>query len=106
MAEIRPFRGIRYNLEKLGGDARKLVSPPYDVIDEKMQQDLYDAHPNNVVRIIQGKEEAGDSATEHKYTRAADCFKGWQASGDFVKDDAPTIYVYAQDFQAQTLFYP
>lgn len=102
MAEIRPFRGIRYNLEKLGVEAGKLVSPPYDVIDDKMQQDLYDAHPNNVVRIIQGKEEAGDSATEHKYTRAADCFKGWQASGDLVKDDVPNIYVYAQDFQAQT----
>jgi uncharacterized protein (DUF1015 family) len=102
MAEIRPFRGIRYHLEKLGGDAGKLVSPPYDVIDDQMQQALYDGHPNNVVRIIQGKEEAGDSATEHKYTRAADCFKGWQGSGDLVKDDAPSIYVYAQDFQAQT----
>jgi uncharacterized protein (DUF1015 family) len=102
MAEIRPFRGIRYHLEKLGGDAGKLVSPPYDVIDDQMQQALYDGHPNNVVRIIQGKEEVGDSATEHKYTRAADCFKGWQGSGDLLKDDAPSIYVYAQDFQAQT----
>ena len=102
MAEIRAFRGIRYNLAKLGGDAGKLVSPPYDVIDEKMQQDLYDAHPNNVVRIIQGKDEAGDSEGENKYTRAASCFKGWQDAGDLVKDEVPNIYVYAQDFQAQT----
>lgn len=102
MAEIRPFRGIRYNLDKLGNDAGKFVSPPYDVIDDQMQQDLYDAHPNNVVRIIQGKEESGDSNALNKYTRAADCFLGWQKTGELVKDDAPSIYVYAQDFVAQT----
>lgn len=102
MAQIRPFRGIRYDLEKLGKDAGKLVSPPYDVIDEKMQQALYDVHPNNVVRIIQGKEEAGDSTQVNKYTRAADCFLGWQKTGDLVKDEVPSIYVYAQDFLAQT----
>jgi uncharacterized protein (DUF1015 family) len=55
MAQIRPFRGIRYHLEKLGNEAGKLVSPPYDVIDEKMQQALYDAHPNNVVRFGPGQ---------------------------------------------------
>lgn len=102
MAEIRPFRGIRYNLEKLGASAGQLVSPPYDVIDDKMQQDLYDAHPNNVVRIIQGKENAGDSDFENKYTRAGACFNGWQASGELIKDTEPSIYVYAQDFKAQT----
>jgi uncharacterized protein (DUF1015 family) len=89
-------------LEKLGKDAGKLVSPPYDVIDEKMQQELYDAHPINVVRIIQGKEKAQDSETENKYTRAGTFFKAWQKSGDLVKDDAPSIYVYGQVFKAQT----
>ena len=102
MAIIRPFRGIRYNLEKLGGDAGILVSPPYDVIDEAMQRALYDGHANNVVRIIQGKEEAADSDAVNKYTRANDFLRGWLENGDLVQDEVPSIYVYAQNFEAQT----
>lgn len=102
MAIIRPFRGIRYDLGRLGVDAGKLVSPPYDVIDEALQQALYDGHPNNVVRIILGKAEAGDSTGVNKYTRAGDFFRGWRQDGALVRDDRPGVYVYAQDFGAQT----
>ncbi|MCZ6633621.1 MAG: DUF1015 domain-containing protein [bacterium] len=101
MADIRPFRGIRYCVEQ-SQNVKDLVAPPYDVIDGAMQQALYDAHPHNVVRIIQGKEEAGDSESVHKYTRAAGYFQEWQESGVLQQDDVPGIYVYVQDFDAQT----
>ena len=102
MAEIRPFRGIRYNLDKLGGNAGVLVSPPYDVIDEAMQQALYDGHANNIVRIIQGREEDTDSEAVSKYTRANDFLRGWLEEGILKRDEVPGIYVYAQNFEAQT----
>ncbi|MDP6040306.1 MAG: DUF1015 domain-containing protein, partial [Candidatus Latescibacteria bacterium] len=84
------------------GNAGVLVSPPYDVIDEAMQQALYDGHANNVVRIIQGVEEDADSDAVNKYTRANDYLRGWLEDGALKHDEVPGIYVYAQDFEAQT----
>ena len=100
MPEIKPFRGVRYNLDV--GEAGSLVSPPYDVIDRKMQQKLYDAHPNNVVRIIQGKEEVGDSDAQNQYTRAARNYRGWLETGVLRRDEEESIYAYVQKFQAET----
>jgi uncharacterized protein (DUF1015 family) len=101
MAEIRPFRGIRYNNDQ-AGDAGSVVSPPYDVIDEKFQQELYDRNENNVVRIILGKDEEGDGPSSNRYTRARDAFQGWLEAGVLVKDEEEGIYLYAQDFEANT----
>ena len=101
MAEIRPFRGIRYNNDQ-AGDAGSVVSPPYDVIDEKFQQELYDRNENNVVRIILGKDEEGDGPSSNRYTRERDAFQGWLDAGVLVKDEEEGIYLYAQDFEANT----
>ncbi len=101
MAEIRPFRGIRYNTDQVG-DAGDLVSPPYDVIDGSFQQALYDRSPNNVVRIILGKDEEDDGASCNRYTRARDDFRGWLEEGSLIKDEAEGIYLYAQDFDVNT----
>ena len=38
--KIRPFRAIRYDLEKVG-DLSKVVAPPYDQIDPTTQSLLY-----------------------------------------------------------------
>ena len=40
MADIMPFRGILYNKEK-AGDLSRLMAPPYDVISETLQEELY-----------------------------------------------------------------
>ena len=44
MAEVRPFRGIRYNQEAIG-DLSLVVAPPYDVIDEHGRDYYYKKHP-------------------------------------------------------------
>ncbi len=101
MAEIRPFRGIRYDTDRVG-DAGRVVAPPYDVIDDALQQALYETHPNNVVRIIRGRDEAGDSDANNRYTRAAEAFRDWQTEGVLRRDEEEGIYLYAQDFEAIT----
>ena len=53
MLEIRPFRGIIYDKEKVGNIAR-VTTPPYDVISLMDQELYYSAHPNNIIRIILG----------------------------------------------------
>jgi len=55
MAEIRPFRGLRYDAARVGSLDR-VVAPPYDVISVAQQQALHDASPFNVVHLEYGRE--------------------------------------------------
>jgi len=50
MAEIAPFSGLRYAADRIG-DAARVLSPPYDVIDERARAELEARHPQNVVRL-------------------------------------------------------
>jgi uncharacterized protein (DUF1015 family) len=101
MAEIRAFKGVRYNLDDVG-DGGLVASPPYDVIDDKLQQELYDRHPANVVRIIQGKSSPGEGADDNVYTRARTNYQNWLSEGILKADDARSIYVYTQTFDVDT----
>ena len=69
MADIRAFRGFRYDLGKIGSLANA-VAPPYDVVDAKLQQTLYDLSPFNAIRVELTKDEPGDDETNNRYTRA------------------------------------
>src|SRR4030066_243422 len=76
MAEIVPFRGVLYNPAKVG-DLNKVMAPPYDVISPKKQDELYERHPNNIIRIILGKTtpentRAGPKADRLKLMQACD----------------------------------
>lgn len=97
MADIFPFRGIRYNLEKVG-DLANVATPPYDVISEEEQEMYYKRHPNNVVRLDKGKTTASDDSRDNPYTRAAQYFQNWQAEGILQKDSAPCFYLTTVEF--------
>lgn len=97
MAEIRPFRALRYNPSKIS-DLLKVVTPPYDVIDEELQDSLYDLHPKNFVRLDLTRVAEGDDP-QSKYAKADETLKAWQAEGVLVRDEEPAFYVYHQTFQ-------
>ena len=101
MARIKPFRGVRYNLE-LVGQIGRVVAPPYDVIDSRMQQVLYDAHPKNIVRIIQGKNQINGVDPKGRYSLAAKHYKDWLYEGTLQRDSQEGFYIYAQDFNMKT----
>ena len=48
---LAPFRGVRYDLSRVGGLAN-VTSPPYDVIGPGTLERLLAASPYNVVRLI------------------------------------------------------
>jgi len=98
LPKITPFRGLRYNADKVG-DLSKVVAPPYDVIPPKMQESLYKAHPSNIVRLILNKIESSDTAGDNRYTRAGKCFESWIAGKIFVQDKSPAIYIYSQTYK-------
>ncbi len=98
--EIQPFAGYRYNTEKINS-LSDVVAPPYDVIDDTMQDELYAKHPNNVVRLILDKMLPTDDASDNRYTRTAKTLADWKQNEVLVRDEKPAIYVYHQIFEAE-----
>ena len=82
MAKIKPFRGIRYNLDRV--KIGSVVVPPYDVIsDPKEYKDVY-----SFVNI--------NLNVSHK--KAAILLRKWIREGILKKDDDECIYIYNQTF--------
>ncbi len=97
MAEIIPFRALRYNPQFVS-DLKFVVAPPYDVISPEAQERYHARHPHNVVRLTLAK-EGGDAATgRNRYDRAARTFAAWQAEGILRRDPEDGIYLYEQEF--------
>ena len=69
MANISPFKGTRYNLEKIK-DMSLVTAPPYDVIPKEEQGQLYKMSQYNIIHMLLGKDSPGDDENNNKYTRA------------------------------------
>ena len=76
MAEIQPFHGVYYNQSRVK-DLAAVICPPYDIIPPAMQQDLYQRHDHNFVRLEFARELPEDKETDNKYTRAAATLEKW-----------------------------
>ncbi len=99
MADVRPFRGLRYPHDGL--DLAAVLTPPYDVISPDQQSEYYARNPHNIIRLELGRDEPGDDTLTNRYTRAAATFADWRLSGDLVQDVAPSFYVYQQQFRVE-----
>jgi uncharacterized protein (DUF1015 family) len=90
MAFIKPFNGIRYNLEK--AVLKQVIAPPYDIISDKMRESLEIKSPYNIVRLLlpQG---------EDKYKNAKKILDSWLAVGVLIKDNKPFFYLYEQEYE-------
>ncbi len=97
MAKIVPFRGLRYNPEKIA-DFNAVMAPPYDVISPEMQEALYQRDPYNVVRLILGKTSDSDTDQDNRYTRSASDFQTWLDQAILLRDVEPSIYLYDQEY--------
>lgn len=100
MAEVRAFKGIRYD-ESVVGDLSLAMSPPYDVIDAAYQDKLYAQSEYGVVRIDFGKAKVGDNDSVNKYSRAKDIYSEWLATGVLKQDDEPSIYYVEEDYAGE-----
>ena len=98
MAIIAPFKGTTYNFHS-GQDLSRLVTPPYDVISEKEQDEFYQADPHNIIRLILGKRKVGDSDWDNRYTRAADEYSRWESEGILMRSAHPGIYLTSLTYE-------
>ncbi|MEU9556562.1 DUF1015 domain-containing protein [Streptomyces fumanus] len=90
--ELTPFRGLRYDPDRVGSLAA-VTSPPYDVVvrpDGLLH--LESADPHNIVRLILPQAATPDARNE----QAARTLRRWRADGVLTADPAPGLYVYEQ----------
>lgn len=97
MATIKPFKGIRYNPEKIE-NFDTVISQPYDRVRYGLQDQYYDLSDYSIVRIIKGKEFDDDNEKNNVYTRAKSFLNTWLQEGVLVQEEQPALYVYHQTF--------
>jgi uncharacterized protein (DUF1015 family) len=95
--ELRPFHGIMYYPAN-GDNLFALLSPPYDVISQQERELYYQQHPYNVVRLIYGKDEPGDTSNDNCYTRAAQYLQTWLRQGVLQRDAQPALYLCVEEY--------
>ncbi|HEX6166726.1 MAG TPA: DUF1015 domain-containing protein [Acidimicrobiales bacterium] len=92
MARFQPFPAIRYDLDLV--DLGRVISPPYDVIDEDQRAELAGRDPHNAVRIDLPVDEDG----RDRYQLARSLLAGWREQGVLLTDDRPTFTVYRMSY--------
>lgn len=95
--QIRPFRAVTYSRKKVR-NLSKVVTQPYDKIDDALQATYHGRHKLNFVRVIRGRAAAGDGDADNVYTRARDTVAKWFADGVLVRDAEPALWAYGVDF--------
>ncbi len=98
MAEVAPLKGLLYNKKKVV-DLSKVMAPPYDVIGPAYQDELYQRHFNNVIRLILGKTSPDDKPGSDRYSRSAEDLGEWIDEGVLQRDEKPAIYYYKQTYK-------
>ncbi|MDD6489903.1 MAG: DUF1015 domain-containing protein [Clostridia bacterium] len=92
MAEVKPFRALRFNTEK-AGKIDELVCPPYDVISDEQRQEYLSENEHNIIRLELPK---GDNP----YETASETLKNWIDSEILKRDDKEAVYIYEEEFTA------
>ncbi|MEI5099800.1 DUF1015 domain-containing protein [Streptomyces sp. PmtG] len=90
--DLIPFRGVRYDPQRVGSLAA-VTSPPYDVVvrpDGLLE--LESSDPHNIVRLIL-PQATTQSARDRQ---AADTLHDWLSEGTLAPDPLPSLYVYEQ----------
>ncbi|SMC19569.1 Uncharacterized conserved protein, DUF1015 family [Desulfacinum hydrothermale DSM 13146] len=98
MADIAPFRALRYNT-RLVPDLGQVIIPPYDVIDREEQKRFHEQHPFNMIRLDLGEALPGDNERENAHSRAAAYLRDWRERGVLIRDSEPCLYPYELDYQ-------
>lgn len=98
MVELRPFRGWRYNPEVVG-DLAMVISPPYDIIDRELEEELHHRSPHNAV-YLEGAERPDWNATaSERYAQAAQLFQDWRDQNVLNRDEEPCFYLMRHSYQ-------
>jgi len=102
MADVRPFRGLRYN-QTIVGELSGIICPPFDTISAELQTSLEHRSPYNVVRLELGETLPTDTPEDNRYTRTSDLLRTWLGERVLVREGRPTFYLVQHSFQFRGL---
>jgi uncharacterized protein (DUF1015 family) len=74
------------------GALDKVLSPPYDLYSDDLQQAAYDGSPHHFVRVILNREP-------DPYAAATSTLREWIGQGVLRQDNTPAIYPYSQAYR-------
>lgn len=96
MTDVAAFRGLRYDVDRVGS-VGAVLCPPYDVINEDQQEECYRSSPYNAIRLEHPLAiEAGPHKT--RYESAAEHLRTWLEQGVLSLDANPGLYIHDQHF--------
>ena len=98
MAQISPFKAIRYNTQQQR-DLSSVLAPPYDVIDQDRRDLLTARDQHNIVRIDLPHMPPANLGPPEAYARSAGLLKDWLEHKVLLTNPQPAFYYYQQTFK-------
>lgn len=92
MAEIRPFRGIRYDANRVGG-LGEILGPPDDILSVERAVALTAGHPYHSVRL-----EMTDHPDLPVFRESSRRLRAWLDDAILARDAVPAFYVYEHEY--------
>lgn len=97
MADVRPFRAVRY-ARPIGADTSSLAAPPYDVVSPEQRERLLAADEHNVVALELPEGPLDPGTRGNRYETGARRWREWLDDGVLAQDEAPAVYVLEQRY--------
>jgi len=96
VAEIRPFRALRYDPSRV--ELERVLAPVYDVVTPEDRVRFYEKDPHNAIRLELTKSVAEEASTD--YSEVARTLAAWRREGVLKLDAKPALYALRQRFAA------
>lgn len=93
MANIKPFKGYRYNTEKID-ELKDVMAPPYDFISQNQGVEFFEKNPYNAIRLVSSNKLSESEIDPHE--RAAQFLKDSIQNNILKQDLTDSIYLYEQ----------
>jgi uncharacterized protein (DUF1015 family) len=95
MAEIQPFRAIRYSQ----ADISDLIAPPYDILSDADKTALLRKDDHNIVAVDLPHTPPKSAGPDQVYAKAAGDLTSWLDIRTLGRDEVPAIYAYYQTYR-------
>lgn len=99
MPEVKPFKGIRYNLKKIRNLA-DVITQPYDQITDEMEKEYKRRSPYNYVNLVLTHYADGHDRNK-EYQDAKRFVEDWLKEKVFIQDKEDSLYPYFQEFSLE-----
>ena len=97
MADVRPFRGVRFN-PGVAGALGGVLCPPFDEINAERRDALLARSGHNVVRLESPRAESDGADI---YAQSAAQLQAWLGEGALAQDARPAYYVMQEEYAAE-----